>query len=108
MDCQEFDKNIKSFVVGELDYRQLDDFIDHYNSCEECHEELEINYLLSYMLEEEEQTTFNLRSELDKLIENEFLKKKNLHKKIVMKVMFFSLTEIITIIYATYFVLSNF
>ena len=49
MNCQEFDKHIQAFIERDMDYSRLDEFIAHYRSCEDCHEELEINFLMAYV-----------------------------------------------------------
>ena len=80
MDCQEFDKYIQAFIDREIDYSRLDDFIEHYKHCEDCHEELEINFLMAYVLKDDDMTTFNLSKELDRHIQTEMLKKEKYDK----------------------------
>ena len=46
MDCVEFDKKIDSFLHDELNDEELNAFLLHLNSCSNCREELEINYIV--------------------------------------------------------------
>lgn len=103
MDCQEFDKYIQAFIDREIDYSRLDDFIEHYKHCEDCHEELEINFLMAYVLKDDDMTTFNLSKELDRHIQTEMLKKEKYDKNNLFHAMFISFTEIITVLAAFYF-----
>ena len=76
MNCQEFDKHIQAFIERDMDYSRLDEFIAHYRSCEDCHEELEINFLMAYVLKDDSQTSFNLSKKLECHIQEELNKKK--------------------------------
>lgn len=105
MDCQEFDKHIQAFIDKEIDYARLDDFIEHYKECRDCHEELEINFLLAYVLGGEDIAMFNLSRELDRHIRAETAKKEKYYKRIMFYVMIFSFTEIITVLAVLYFLL---
>ena len=74
MNCQEFDKHIQAFIERDMDYSRLDEFIAHYRSCEDCHEELEINFLMAYVLKDDSQTSFNLSRKLECHIQEELNK----------------------------------
>jgi hypothetical protein len=47
MTCKEFEKLIPNFIAKKLDYLTLKDFYAHMESCEECKEELTINFLVT-------------------------------------------------------------
>lgn len=46
MTCKEFEKLIPDFVAKKLDYLTLKEFYAHMQSCEDCKEELTINFLV--------------------------------------------------------------
>ena len=46
MDCIQFNKDIKTFIDGELFDAELNDFLNHEKTCESCAEELEVNYIV--------------------------------------------------------------
>lgn len=65
MNCKETEKEIPSFLHGELDGSRLEEFIDHVESCPECKEELSIQFLVAEGLERlEKGNNFNLQEEL--------------------------------------------
>ena len=105
MDCQEFDKHIQAFIDKKIEYARLDDFIEHYRHCKDCHEELEINFLLAYVLGEDDKPMFNLSKELDKHIQDEVIKKEKYYKKVFFHILFFSFTESVTLLAVIYFLL---
>ncbi len=67
MDCKTFEKMIPDFIDDKLEYAQLARFRDHYVSCQECREELAIQYLVREgMARLEEGSAFDLQKELDR------------------------------------------
>ena len=55
MNCKDADKMIPLFLTDQIRNRDLDKFLKHVNTCEECMEELTIQYLVmigSSILEE--------------------------------------------------------
>ena len=66
MNCREFESNIQSFITGEFDERKYDSFMEHYNNCSECREELEILYLVHNTINSDlsDEFSFNLRDRL--------------------------------------------
>ncbi len=46
MDCKEVQKNIAAFLNGELQGKDAERFLNHIENCEECKEELSIQYLV--------------------------------------------------------------
>lgn len=70
MDCKETNKMIPGFMNHELNSRQLRGFMLHISECEECKEELSIQFLTQEgMARLENGTTFDLQSELDRLLD---------------------------------------
>lgn len=47
MNCNEFRKEINKFVNNEIDEDIVEEFIEHYRTCKECNEELEIYYMIN-------------------------------------------------------------
>lgn len=71
MDCKEVMKMIPDFLDYKLNSRELKDFLDHIEKCQECKEELSIQFLIQEgMARLEEGDTFDLQNEFDWMIEN--------------------------------------
>ncbi|HAG68866.1 MAG TPA: hypothetical protein DCL38_02705 [Lachnospiraceae bacterium] len=69
MDCQEANGNISRFIDDGLTGDELSAFLLHIDTCRECYEELETNYLIKESLsrlEVEEGASFNIHEELHK------------------------------------------
>ena len=47
MTCKEAEKLIPIFIKDELNYRELDKFIHHIEECEDCMEEMSIQFLVA-------------------------------------------------------------
>ena len=65
MNCKDTDKMIPLFLTDQLNNKDLDKFLNHVNKCEECMEELTIQYLVmigASILEEGK--SFDLREAL--------------------------------------------
>lgn len=70
MECKEAEKKIPLFLQDELEGRELDDFIQHIDSCSECREELTIQFLVAEVMERlEEGDNFNLQKALQMKME---------------------------------------
>ncbi|MGN0379385.1 MAG: zf-HC2 domain-containing protein [Butyrivibrio sp.] len=54
MKCMEFQKLIPDIINGTVDDEHLEDVIGHLESCRECYDELEINYILQYGLSDDD------------------------------------------------------
>ncbi len=52
MNCVEFNQNIKKFITNDMEIDDLNKFLIHLKSCDECKEELEIRYLVEKTLVE--------------------------------------------------------
>ena len=69
MNCKETEKLIPLFLSRQLTNKELSSFLTHIETCEECKEELTIQYLVmigASLLEEGK--SFDLRQSLDFLI----------------------------------------
>ena len=65
MDCNQMQRRIPAFLRDELKSRELIRFLEHMDTCEECKEELTIQYLSSEGISRlEEGKTFDLDREL--------------------------------------------
>ncbi len=70
MDCKEVERLIPEFISDKLDYKNLERFIGHIESCEDCMEELSIQFLVTEgMLRLEDGGAFDLQKELRQRIE---------------------------------------
>ncbi|MBQ9991601.1 MAG: zf-HC2 domain-containing protein [Lachnospiraceae bacterium] len=70
MDCKANQKMLPAFLAGKLETRELKQFLIHVENCEECMEELTIQYLVmtgAAILEEG--NSFDLHKELEGLLE---------------------------------------
>lgn len=69
MDCKQIQRLIPAFLRDELKGRELMRFLRHMDACEECKEELTIQYLSSEGISRlEEGKTFDLDRELTEYI----------------------------------------
>lgn len=66
MDCKEFEKQIPIFIDQKMDYQALTEFMEHLNTCEECKEELTIQFLVREGISRlEDGSSFDLQKELN-------------------------------------------
>ncbi len=66
MDCREFEHKIPSFIKRKMNYVTMKQFLAHLESCENCREELTIQFLIHEGLSRLEQgNAFDLQRELD-------------------------------------------
>ena len=70
MTCKEFEKMIPDFLNRKLDFLTLKKFSEHMDSCEECHEELTIQFLVTEGMQRlEEGDAFDMQAELNDRLE---------------------------------------
>lgn len=70
MDCKEFEEKIPVFLNEKLNSREAKEFFAHIDKCENCKEELRIQYLISEGTSRlEEGDSFDLNKELDLKLE---------------------------------------
>lgn len=85
MDCKEFEKLIPDFVSDKLNYQDLKYFISHMDSCEDCREELSIQFLVTEGMQRlEDGRAFDLQKELQQRLEG--AKKHVRHQDAFMRV----------------------
>lgn len=65
MDCKEFERLIPDFISDKLDYQSLKRFKSHMEHCENCREELTIQFLVTEGVQRlEDGSAFDLQGEL--------------------------------------------
>ena len=70
MDCKEFENMIPIFLDEKLNNKQAKEFFAHMESCENCKEELRIQFLITEGTQRlEEGDSFDLNKELDLKLE---------------------------------------
>lgn len=75
MDCNECKKNIKDFLSDSLNNKSTIEFIEHVKACDECMEELSIEFLVSEGVKRlDSATSFDLNKELDDKIKESMYK----------------------------------
>lgn len=66
MECKEFEKLIPDFIEETMDYETLQEFSRHIYDCEDCKEELTIQFLVWEGIQRlEDGDVFDLHKELD-------------------------------------------
>ncbi|MCR5101581.1 MAG: zf-HC2 domain-containing protein [Butyrivibrio sp.] len=69
MDCKDSIKMIPQYLNDELNINELEEFLDHVRQCDECKEELTIQFLVQEGLQRlEDGDTFNLTMELNDML----------------------------------------
>lgn len=70
MDCKEFEKWIPDFISDKMHYSTLKGFFRHMEYCEDCREELNIQFLVTKSLQHlEDGRAFDLQRELNQRLE---------------------------------------
>lgn len=46
MECKIAQKLVMNYISGDMNDKEMEQFLKHIESCEECYEELEINYTI--------------------------------------------------------------
>ena len=70
MDCKDFERLIPDFISDKLDYQTLKNFSEHMEYCENCKEELVIQFLVTEGIQRlEDGNVFDLQGELNKRLE---------------------------------------
>jgi hypothetical protein len=82
MDCKETQRNIPLFLKDELDRDVAGEFVNHVRSCNECMEELNIEYLLYEGLNMlENSDSIDVQRELEEKLER-ITNREKLHKQL--------------------------
>lgn len=80
MDCMTFRKLIGPYMNDELDSETLNDFLIHLESCNECKDELEINFIVTRGIEilDDDKGDYNLSNAFTKTTDsmNKFIRKR--------------------------------
>jgi hypothetical protein len=105
MNCQEFDKKIQPFIDHELDYGKMEEFLKHYKSCRECREELEIHFLMSYVLLNEDVTSINLAEVMEDYIQGAVKAKNRYYRRTLFQILIYLITNVAAVIAAVKFLL---
>ncbi len=95
MNCIEAQRLIMPFINNKLDINQLEEFVEHVNSCPDCMEELEVYYVLlagMKQLDEDKELSDNFHQDLMDVLrqsEERIFRDKVLHirKRIILIVM---------------------
>lgn len=101
MDCKEVQKNIAAFLNGELQGKDAERFLNHIENCEECKEELSIQYLVREGTARlEGGGSFDLSKDLDVLIADSYLaiKKSRRAAWVIYSLEFIALAAVIFIL----------
>jgi len=66
MECNEFEKSIPDFLNHRMNFLEIKKFREHVEHCQECSEELEIQFLVTAGMKRlEEGDAFDLKNELE-------------------------------------------
>ncbi|WWR17209.1 zf-HC2 domain-containing protein [Lachnospiraceae bacterium JLR.KK008] len=107
MDCKETRKNIYKFIVDELEGKELEKFMKHVTECEECREELSIQYLVTEGMQHlEKESTFDLQSQLEKKMESAARKIRS-RKRVIWFMYFMETLAILAVVFMTVLVISK-
>ena len=112
MNCNEFKKQINSFIDNTIDDDNIEAFINHYKSCKDCNEELEIYYMVNKTFNQDfEDNTFSVPDSYDfkKRLNSKVAYYEEMIYKRYKRDFFFRLvvigTELISLAFAIYFIL---
>ncbi len=95
MDCSTAQKKMMMFIREELKDDELEAFVKHIDSCQECSEELQISYSLFLglrMLEQEQTDSFNIQHALDVFLQKQ---RDRIRKRHFLKRLFFLITLLV-------------
>ena len=72
MTCREAEKMVVSYIHDELTVEELDEFLEHVESCDNCMEELEIHYMVDVGLKklDEDDATYDIVGDLIRKMES--------------------------------------
>ena len=72
MTCVEAEKMVVPYMKDELSPTELEDFLDHIHTCENCREELEIHYMVDVGLKklDEADGTYDIVGDLKRKLES--------------------------------------
>jgi len=72
MTCAEAEKLVIPYINDKLSLTELEDFIDHVETCEKCREELEIHYMVDVGLKklDDDDATYDIVGDLKRKLED--------------------------------------
>ena len=72
MTCMEAEKMVIPYINDQLSVTELEDFIEHIKTCENCREELEIHYMVDVGLKklDEADGTYDIVGDLKRKLES--------------------------------------
>lgn len=70
MDCKKAQSLVTSYITRKLNDKDLEEFLEHVNTCDECYEELEIYYTVHYTLERLDQDGADQGYNVKKALQN--------------------------------------
>jgi len=107
MDCKEVQKSIAAFLNGELSGKEAERFLNHIEQCEECKEELSIQYLVREGTARlEGGGNFDLSKDLDVLIADSYFAIKK-SRRAAFVVYFLEFIALIAVIFILVLVFMN-
>ncbi len=83
MDCRAAQEKMMPFIRRQLNDEELEQFVRHIDSCQECYEELQISYSLYQglrMLEQDQLDSFHIQHGLDRLLQDSREKVQKRHR----------------------------
>ena len=105
MDCKQIERMIPLFLKNELKGRKLFHFLRHIEECENCKEELTIQYLSSEGISRLEQgKTFDLDRELNEYI-NQASRRQKMRRYVVIGMVVLEILAILVILAAFFYAL---
>jgi hypothetical protein len=105
MECKEIERQIPRFLKNELTGRRLMRFLKHIEKCEQCKEELTIQYLSSEGIARlEEGKTFDLDRELSEYID-QTAKRQTFRKWMISGVVLLEILAVLGILAAFFYAL---
>ncbi len=73
MDCKKAQSLVTSYITRKLNDKELEEFLEHIDTCDECYEELEIYYTVHYTLarldKDETGQVYNVKKALQNRLE---------------------------------------
>ncbi len=94
MDCRTAEQNITRFIQKELSDEETEEFLNHIRSCEECRQEMEMNYLFveGMRLLDSKSDDFDVRGTMDRAVRAAW---QHLRAVRVMKIARYSMTTLV-------------
>lgn len=105
MNCREFDQLTDDFVKGRIESGKLKDFLEHDRTCSRCHDDLEIHFLMSQILQNDDNTSYNLADALREHTQKAWARKRKQDLRCALRVGAYLLVEVVTAAAVVFFLL---